>query len=84
MTGQSQYLVRAITGPIVLITIGVLFTIDKFTEFGFGRTWPALLIVIGLLKLVGGRRADRGYYAPPPPPGASTAGSQSAGTGVTP
>jgi hypothetical protein len=70
MNEQSQYLMRAITGPVVLITVGVLFTIDRFTEFSFRQTWPILLIVIGLLKLLGGRnRRDRGYVPPPPPPG---------------
>jgi hypothetical protein len=73
MNEQSAYLVRAITGPIILITIGVLFAFDRFTEFRFSQTWPILLIVIGLLRLVGGgrRRVDR-YYPPgaPPPPSA--------------
>ena len=68
MNEQSQYLLRAITGPVILITVGVLFMIDKFTTFGFGQTWPILLIVIGLLKLLGGRRR-REYVTPPPPPG---------------
>jgi hypothetical protein len=79
MNDQSAYLMRAITGPIILITIGVLFAFDRFTEFRFSQTWPALLIVIGLLKLMGGGR--RTWYgrvppsspsAPPPPsdPGA--------------
>lgn len=71
MNQSSQNLIRAVTGPIVLITVGALFTIDKFTEFGFGRTWPVLLIVLGVLRLFGGRRRDRGYYPPPPPPGAA-------------
>ena len=70
MNDQSSYLVRAITGPIILITIGVLFAFDRFTEFRFTQTWPVLLIVIGLLKLLGGgTRRWRGDY-PPPPPGA--------------
>ncbi len=68
MNDQSQYLMRAVTGPIILITVGVLFTIDRFTTFSFGQTWPILLIVIGLLKLLGGRRR-RDYVTPPPPPG---------------
>ncbi len=42
-------------GPAVLITIGVLFLFDQmgrthWMEFGF--TWPALLIVIGVIKLL--------------------------------
>ena len=68
MNDQSQYLMRAVTGPIILITVGVLFTIDLYTTFSFGQTWPILLIVIGLLKLLGGRRR-RDYVTPPPPPG---------------
>jgi hypothetical protein len=71
---QSTYLVRAVTGPIILITVGVLFAFDRFTEFRFSQTWPVLLIVIGLLKLAGGGVRRRRYYQdgppPPPPPGA--------------
>ena len=73
MNDQSSHLVRAITGPIILITIGVLFAFDRFTGFRFTQTWPVLLIVVGLLKLLGGgNRRWRGYppTAPPPPPGA--------------
>ena len=44
-------LIAAIRGPIILITIGVLFALDHMTEFTFGRTWPAILIVLGLLSL---------------------------------
>ena len=68
MNEQSQYLMRSITGPVILITVGVLFTVDRFTGFSFGQTWPILLIVIGLLKLLGGRRR-RDFVSPPPPPG---------------
>lgn len=73
MNDHSAWLVRAVTGPIILITIGVLFAFDRFTEFRFSQTWPVLLIVIGLLKLLsGGRRRDRdfppGSSVPPPPP----------------
>jgi hypothetical protein len=60
MNEQSTHLVRAIQGPIILITIGVLFAFDRFTQFSFSQTWPVLLIVVGLVKLVGGGR--RGYY----------------------
>ncbi len=66
MNDQSSNLVRAVTGPIILITIGVLFAFDRFTQFRFTQTWPVLLIVIGLLKLLGGGK--RRWYGPPPPP----------------
>jgi cell wall-active antibiotic response 4TMS protein YvqF len=72
MNDQSAYLVRAVTGPIILITIGILFAFDRFTDFRFSQTWPVLLIVIGLLLLAGGgrRRQYRDFPPQPPPSGA--------------
>ncbi len=55
ITGND--LVRAVRGPIILITIGTLFALDHFTPYGFQQTWPVILIVVGLLTLVG--RATR-------------------------
>ena len=55
---------RAIKGPIILITLGVLFALQSFNIYGFDQTWPVLLIVIGLLSLFG-----RAVQPPPPPPG---------------
>lgn len=54
MTDQSRALVHAITGPIILITVGSLFALDRFSGYPFDRTWPVLIIVIGMLKLFGG------------------------------
>jgi hypothetical protein len=42
----------AIRGPIMLITLGVLLSIDHFGSVSFARTWPVLLIVFGLFKLM--------------------------------
>ncbi len=41
----------AIRGPVLMITLGTLLAIDQLGAYSFGRTWPALLIVFGLLKL---------------------------------
>lgn len=46
-------LARAVRGPIILITVGVLFALNNFTPYGFNQTWPVLLIVIGLLSFLG-------------------------------
>jgi len=43
----------AIRGPVMLITLGVLLSIDHFGSVGFARTWPVLLIVFGVFKLMG-------------------------------
>ncbi len=54
---SGNELVRAVRGPIILITVGTLFALDHFTPYGFQQTWPVILIVIGLLTLIG--RATR-------------------------
>jgi hypothetical protein len=41
----------AIRGPILMITLGVLLSIDQFGGVSFARTWPVLLIVFGLFNL---------------------------------
>lgn len=41
-------------GPILLVTIGLMFLVGQFIPaWGVGRTWPVLLIVIGVTKLFG-------------------------------
>jgi Domain of unknown function (DUF5668) len=61
---NSYSVIRAIRGPITLITLGVLFGLQNFTRFGFDQTWPVLLIVFGLLSLMQRGAAPQ---APPPP-----------------
>ena len=64
MSGNEVPLARAIRGPITLITLGVLFAMNNFTEYQFSQTWPVLLIVFGLLSLL---RRGTGPLPPPPP-----------------
>ncbi|HET9698208.1 MAG TPA: DUF5668 domain-containing protein [Terriglobales bacterium] len=40
---------RGVMGPVVLITLGVLFLLSEFWHMRF--QWPVLLIVIGLVKV---------------------------------
>ena len=63
MNSDRTSLLRSIRGPIILITLGLLFTADYFGGYSFQRTWPVLLIVIGFLKLlekVGAGGSDTG------------------------
>jgi hypothetical protein len=67
-------LIQAARGPIMLITLGSLVEIDYMGIYGFSRTWPVLIIVFGLLKLLERFAAGPNpSYSnnPPPPPGGS-------------
>ena len=78
-------------GPIVLITLGVLFLIDQYTVYGFARTWPIILIVIGIVKLLQWNAPTTGHVDVPeigpggPPPEGPGGGAQppSGGSQVT-
>jgi cadmium resistance protein CadD (predicted permease) len=51
-----------VTGGLILITLGVLIFISKTTGYGFGQTWPVLLIVIGVGTLLNSFRAFEGWF----------------------
>lgn len=63
-----RVLIRAIRGPILLITLGSLFAVDYFGPYSFSRTWPILLIVAGALWLLE-RIAPEGETGPGSPAG---------------
>ncbi len=44
--------VDAIRGPVMLIALGVLLAADQLERVSIDRTWPALLILFGILKLL--------------------------------
>jgi len=67
-TRRAAPLLRAIRGPVTLITLGVLFTLDHFTPYSFSQTWPVLLIVFGLLSLIRHSIPAGPMDVPPPPP----------------
>ena len=73
--GADPGLLHAIRGPITMITLGVLFALNNFTQYRFSETWPVLLIVFGALSLLGRRshlnppQPSFGYPPPPPRPG---------------
>lgn len=61
---------RGLMGPAVLVTLGVLFLLGNTYSYGFERTWPILLIVIGAIKVVRYVVPDEGHFNPgqyPPP-----------------
>ena len=58
-------------GPAVLITVGVLFLLEQLHVMSFGRSFPILLIVIGVVKIAQRSAPDMGHVQPAPyyPPG---------------
>ena len=48
---RTYMLIRAIRGPLLLIALGVLLLMQRFSDFGFHRSWPILVILFGVLKL---------------------------------
>jgi hypothetical protein len=60
-------------GPVVLITVGVLFLLQQMHVASFNRLWPVILLVVGVVKLLQETASTEGHTGPqgpqvPPPP----------------
>lgn len=53
---------RSIAGPALLVTFGILLLIQNLHGPDFGHTWPVVLLVAGVIKLM-----ERGYLGGPHP-----------------
>lgn len=51
-------------GAAILVTLGVLLLVQEYWYFYFGRTWPVLLIVIGLLLISAHNASTEGHIQP--------------------
>jgi len=68
--------IRNLTGPAIVITIGILFLLHQLQggRFWFGNTWPVILVVIGALHVASALAPRDGHVDPvlpgtiPPPP----------------
>jgi hypothetical protein len=49
--GCGRCTVKAITWPLLLITLGILFVVDQYGPYRFYETWPVLLIVFGVTQM---------------------------------
>lgn len=82
---DASAFVQAVRGPVMLITLGALVAIDYAGIYGFWRTWPILIIMFGLLKLL-----ERAVAKPAPPyaggpgpyPGARPGGGSPGGNAI--
>lgn len=58
---------RRLMGPAMLVTLGVLFLLDSVSNIEFHKTWPAILLVIGVVKLLQSNASSAGHVGPLPP-----------------
>lgn len=49
---DTYAILRALRGPLLLIVLGTLFALDHVWSIRFSRTWPVLVIMIGIWKLI--------------------------------
>ena len=56
--------VRGLIGPVVLITVGVLFLISEYTRFSIADLWPVILIVIGMILVLQTMASRDGHTGP--------------------
>lgn len=62
--GPRRY-AKGLVGPVILIALGVMFLLGQFVPgWGFGKTWPVLLVVIGVVKLFEATQAPRPPQGP--------------------
>lgn len=64
--------IRGLMGPTIVVTVGVLFLLAELRGgyFEFWRTWPVILIVIGVVNLATSFASQEGHLSaqPPAPP----------------
>ncbi|HJT00201.1 MAG TPA: DUF5668 domain-containing protein [Terriglobales bacterium] len=88
--GCAHCRARGLMGPAFLVTLGGLWLLSALHGPSFGRTWPVLLLVIGLIKVLQSNASTTGHLQPPPSPPAGGAqappppGSPSGGEERTP
>jgi len=57
---------RKLMGPAILVTLGILLLLQNVSGIDLGRTWPAILLVIGVVKLMQSNASYRGHVGPLP------------------
>lgn len=74
----QRCMIRSLSGPAVIITVGVLFLLQQMRGglFEFWRLSPVILIVIGAILLASSLASMDGHISgavPPAPPGTTPA-----------
>jgi hypothetical protein len=66
MNNRWGFYAQAIRGPVLLIALGILCAMHQADVLSLSRTWPLIIIVVGVLKLI--ERAFLPAAVPPPYP----------------
>ncbi len=69
MNSRRSMCAQAARGPVLLMVVGVLFVLQQIGVVGFSRSWPLLIIAIGVMKLLERMAIKQTpYHAPNLPP----------------
>jgi len=52
---------HGLMGPVMIITIGVIFLLSEYTRYGIGSLWPLFLIVVGVFRLAESMMSNSGH-----------------------
>jgi Domain of unknown function (DUF5668) len=52
---------RSLLGPVMIITVGVIFLLSEYTPYGIGHLWPLFLIVVGVFRLAESMVSNSGH-----------------------
>jgi hypothetical protein len=71
--GCGRCSTRCLMGPAMVLTTGVLFLLHTMDIADLDRTWPAWILVVGIVKLLQSSASSAGHVGPLPPAPASVA-----------
>jgi hypothetical protein len=75
MNTRTSAYVQAIRGPVLLVTLGILFAVHQAGVLSLSRTWPLVIIVIGIMKLLERAGAPAHAWPNQPASGYPTSGA---------
>jgi hypothetical protein len=76
LCGCGRCSTRWLMGPSMVLTTGVLFLFHTMNIAELNRTWPAWILVVGIVKLLQNNASSEGHVGPLPPGPASIAPPQ--------
>lgn len=54
--------IRGLMGPLMIITLGVLFLVGEYSRYSFTDLWPVLLIVAGIVLTAQSLVSKQGHH----------------------